>query len=985
MELGDLHHRLHQHVENLRLARGEGAKVYLIEHGLTQTELEEVRTGVGRRLTSTPLSRSTSHGDEWRSTFLPLAVVATEVGYKYGTGGNEYWPCLSDALGVPFSDDDRHALADRFAGLREVTQVALADTTWTQRFNLIAWPITHAVLPVWLHEPLLEAINACPHRIGVGSDPEDTKFLSWMRAYAARAPKLAAFLDQKDSARAIVCGLLGRASKSHFSEELLARFLRDIKERPRSKQLLRDAISTHAPRPTRAAPKPARGQLSAGIRQPQVIALSLILDASAPALEVLPVGDGFDASLDRVRVRPLGLGRLVSLGTLLRSGSRLDVSMLRSADATPLLIEEDLRALEKSLVARLEALTLDTRDPILFTEARAGGGRAHQVLDRYFSETRGVWVLTQTTCDDLPGAVVEHSMVAGWRCYEVDATDPDGAQWLEGQGFTRSRSPRVEVVGAPSFEAWRGVAGPLLASDLLAFVVSNGPVEVSQVGPLADGCHILDLASAEGYAPLRLSQPGVRDASVSLTIVPTSPSRAPLIQICLDGPAFTVRALKQHTLTLRISGAAPLAGLRATLRLKQAGKTLGRSFTQPLVSLPALLKASDPAWTKLLTEGHLDEGQQALLEVDVAGLGGAGWLLDAADVVAPLSGATGVVLYAADLPYAPLAANVAASSSTLLHQPVTENELLLGQGVCRRSTSPTFVVDPRHPARILRREEDASSATGVAAIRRAYLAWATANSEDLIAEAHRHAAAARLDEWLAGVLCGERWAVVERRRAVHGEDFGSFAARRLYEEGVARDSCLEEDFAEACGVVVEAMLRELGGRLNAGELWLAQVASRACGVTDACSALASMVNDSYKGALVLAQPQLLSQGLSADVACEEDSTVAALGRVMTEWDSWLQWRDALELVLPQATRARLEGIDFACADDEWFLEDVCRVLSDARSKWSEREAGALLTFWVRPRQFSQTMDLHRALNDRWTTRLLRYAAVRRRESLGVRL
>jgi hypothetical protein len=985
MELADLQRNLVEELSELR--RQRAGPVYVIEHTLSVDEVEELRAAVGTTLRARPLTHDGALSPFWRDLFYPLALLAAEVGYKYGSEGNEYWPRLADALDFPFDAADRHALVAGFRGLKAATGVAPPETAWALHFNLIAWPITHAVLPVWLHEPLLEAIIACPHRVVVSTNGDTVPdYLRWMKDYAAATPRLATFFEQPP-ARAAIEGLLCEGGGGCWlSDNFLRRIKRDIGERRRSRRLYTEARRGQVQIAARRAPvNPRRGAAAARDAPTHTARLSLVLDDVQPSLEVIPFRHvEIDGALDRVRVRLLGEGRLVSLGVLLRVGARLDVPALTLGDEPrPLLREADLKSVDRQTALGLVGLSLDVHAPLLFSEHLAGGGRADQRLDRAFTRRDGWWVLAADTEDELPDGVDDRGVVCGLHCYRVDGSVSEACEWLEEQGLAAVKQPRVKVVSSPSFDAWREVAGTLGARDMLALLVEGGPIEAAGLGPLADGLNFIEFDGALGKQEIQLSQEGAGDAIVDLTIAADPPPRRLAARVDLEGPSFSVRSLAQRSLSLRVTGRMPFAGLRATLRLRRGEDTLGRAFSRSLPALPALLLPNDPVWDELTANAALDEAEPLVLEVDVEGLAGATWTLESTRPVAPQRAATCTRTFLASAPHAVFEGGDGDPACAALEQPFDDAGPLLGEGLCRRSPGVDLLITVSRPKRLLRRLLDDGAAVGVTTLASAYLAWASAQSADKIAEAHRHAATNELDLSVTEVLCGSRWSKMERGRLDVGEGYGAFLARSLYESGVARDSLLEEELGEGHRALQAPLLRHLASALEGAEVWIDRIADRSCAVDTACDTLAELVNAAYQSALTSVQRPGFE--LSADVACEGDETSRVLREATAAWEAQTTRREILSLALPQAAHDALEAMDFGVLDDLWLAADLARTLRDAQLKWSEAEVAALLGFWARPRGLVTLIDLRRALNERAGSRMIRYAALRRRDAIGLRL
>lgn len=973
MELKEIHDEIIAEITQLR--RGRSGCIFLLEHGLPPERVKEVTQFVAAHLKQKPLVKDGDLSPPWRQAFSPLGLIAAEVGYRYGEDTNDYWPRLKGALDAPFEGDaERRALVTGFRALESLTKVSPTETKWTQHFNLISWPIAHAVFPVWLHEPLLEAVKANPHSL---SGVDDATFWQWLEAYALDKPRLRAFLARPELAQALLNDLLLDKRSDHLSDQVLKRIRRDIQGSNRSKRLLKEARTARVltPRSHKTTKSPAQRKATTT----DIARLSLSLDEDAPALEILPIPSIIDAepSLERQRVRPLGVGRLMSLGSLLRDGAQVVMAELPK-EHSPLLTPEDLRSVPGKLLVTLQAISLDLREPMLFSEARAGGMRANQVLDRSFTATDGWWLLNSTPLEADEEGVEERSQVCGRYRYHVDATKPSSQAWLKAQGLQYVPRPRVDLAGSPSLDRWRGVGGAHLHSDTMALIVSGGPVKEAKLGALSDGVHVVKFDEGDAALALQFKQEGAQEGALLLNVSEKPPPRPPLVTVALSGDAPTIRGLRQKRLQFRASSHAPLTGLRATIRLLQDERVIERVFTRPMLALPTTIDSSDDVWERVLD--HLPkerDDKTYVLEVDVEGLGIGSWRLLPGEEPVAQSSASRVMEFSCDQPHHAREPNGQTAQRCVLRQPYEGALPRLGEGVCYHPGQGQLGAYARPPERVLRQQRDASGAPGLQTMLSAYLAWTTAQSDSMLAEAQRHLTAMLVDTWLIKPLCGERWAEAERLRGASREPFGEFIARQLIKRGIARDSGLEERLGEEIVRVAPDLRRELGRRLASANVWLYQLANRALDADKGCEALAEQINLAYQAVLVSRD--------SADVPCEQEGTIEALQGAMGAWSDDISWRGALELLLPQSAREPLRDIDYDTPDDAWLASDVARALKEAKMSWSEQEVARVLTMWVRPRAVVDVPDVAKLGNERLAAKALRYVAVRRREAIGGRL
>lgn len=152
--------------------------VFFVEHGLQVDELDTLKSCVRSSLQSYPLESGW-----WDQHDLPLLITATEVGYRYRGSGTDFWPVLEEELRVELPAPSRQRIKDLFVRAAERLRGACPPATdWAQAFHLIAWPITHALLPVEFHRPF--AMTLAKLRASVGEADDDTLY----RAVLAAAP-----------------------------------------------------------------------------------------------------------------------------------------------------------------------------------------------------------------------------------------------------------------------------------------------------------------------------------------------------------------------------------------------------------------------------------------------------------------------------------------------------------------------------------------------------------------------------------------------------------------------------------------------------------------------------------------------------------------------------------------------------------------------------------------------------------------------------
>lgn len=137
--LDRLQERLEGHFSSLANARSDtGFPLFVLEHDLDNEEILHVSSGLRANIHS---------ASTFRRHWLLWAVYATEQGYAYR--GDEYWRSFEDATpGWEFSyRDNIYACFKKFQSKYDGV---VPTGPWAEHFRIIAWPITHAILPRYL-------------------------------------------------------------------------------------------------------------------------------------------------------------------------------------------------------------------------------------------------------------------------------------------------------------------------------------------------------------------------------------------------------------------------------------------------------------------------------------------------------------------------------------------------------------------------------------------------------------------------------------------------------------------------------------------------------------------------------------------------------------------------------------------------------------------------------------------------------------------
>ena len=146
--LEDFHSELGRHFRALHEERkllSPAAPVFALEHGLSDADLDLLKNAVRSAVRQ-------GFGAAFRQWWLPFVVYAAESGYEYA--GGEYWHTFEESTPWWREYGDR----DRIRGWFQVFAVdyggAVPQGAFAEYYTIIAWPITHAVLPVYLQRNL---------------------------------------------------------------------------------------------------------------------------------------------------------------------------------------------------------------------------------------------------------------------------------------------------------------------------------------------------------------------------------------------------------------------------------------------------------------------------------------------------------------------------------------------------------------------------------------------------------------------------------------------------------------------------------------------------------------------------------------------------------------------------------------------------------------------------------------------------------------
>lgn len=151
MTLDQWQERLHGHFSQLASQRSLSEfPLFALENGLSDEEFDEITDLLHAELL-----------DGWRLSrhWLLWVVYATELGYDYD--GGEYWPSFEERTPhwwQPITATRRNQLRSWFSRFQTTYHGVKPSGPWAEQFSIIAWPITHAVLPRYLQWQFARAL-----------------------------------------------------------------------------------------------------------------------------------------------------------------------------------------------------------------------------------------------------------------------------------------------------------------------------------------------------------------------------------------------------------------------------------------------------------------------------------------------------------------------------------------------------------------------------------------------------------------------------------------------------------------------------------------------------------------------------------------------------------------------------------------------------------------------------------------------------------
>lgn len=471
MTLEEWQERLKRHFEDLaRRREGSGFPIFALEHGLSDEQIEEISSLLRSRLISKlPLA----------PYWLLWAIYAAERGYTYN--GDEYWHSFKEET-PEWTPEDRGKLVPCFRQFQKTYNGIVPSGPWAQHFSIIAWPITHAILPRYLQRQFAKFLYELRFRLGrlAKLDPVIIGRLLADHAYHT-STRFQQFLQQEELTGRIVLGLLGTApaaGKEPIYPPTLQRIVSDLERARSARAWLKDTRSVvtnfkgigrdtgpsrHQPR----IPPTPRGGEAAPDTEQLGIQPSLVLGTRGDGTysvrleipsfrNVAALNPEVHSFLKRTRYRINGAPGIKPASGLLSGNRKCRLRSWPDPD-TPLI----------QLVP-----SHDTIDHLLESECRlspgpiwlfkiAQDGNAHEIIGRIVRPGSSYLVVTTDTLPDPHGFIrpcpveLECNRVKAIRLSIPSSVSAADTTWLRQSGLQVARTVRVWPAGL-SGRGWDG-------------------------------------------------------------------------------------------------------------------------------------------------------------------------------------------------------------------------------------------------------------------------------------------------------------------------------------------------------------------------------------------------------------------------------------------------------------------------------------------------------------------------------------------------
>ena len=604
--LNDLQDRLLAHFHSLACARERsGFPIFALEHGLGPEELERANTLLRARIQAR--LRLAPHWLLW-------VVYASEAGYGYT--GDEYWPSFEKQT-PNWQYQDRPKVKSWFRKFQRSFNGVVPSGPWAEQFSIIAWPITHALLPRYLQRQFAKLLYDLRFRLASASlDAGSIGRL--LAAHASHAStRFQAFLEQEELTGQIVAALLREESVDTddlIHPPTMNRIVKGLESVRSSREWLKETRRVVSDRFKGIGRGTYRPDSPTTSTRPDEAALSDVSRfAIRPDLFLRHAGNGkwslllqlkslrpiaaesaeLRAFLNRTRCRLNGASDWKPTGWLL-SGNRMGVLRRWPDQTRPLIQFERPNSIMDHL---LESEFRLPPGPVWLFRIGADGIARHIASPSLRPRHRYIVVTAGSTPRELPGSsscTLECEGVRAFRLAVPEQVSVDLTAHLRQLGLDAARTIRVWPAGLPG-RGWDGEGStewlttespcfgiaPDHPLDALCFRLDDGPEQVLatdpqggttlvRLPPLRVGVHKLTVEAlrspdlnravsaspAKGFVRLAVREPEPWTPGVAShpgLIVTTDPYDASLDVFWRNELNLSVNGPEDFTVSLRVS------------------------------------------------------------------------------------------------------------------------------------------------------------------------------------------------------------------------------------------------------------------------------------------------------------------------------------------------------------------------------------------------------------------------------------------------